>query len=106
MSAAAAIGALGDGQGLVEVVGTGPLAQEVRRRLGERVRRGHPDARPAAIIETTGEAAAVEAALQRVEDLGTVVLAGPLPNRPHALDLYEDLHVRGLTLVGVPPDEA
>jgi threonine dehydrogenase-like Zn-dependent dehydrogenase len=102
MNAATAIASLPDGEGLVEVVGTGALADEVRRLLlRERVRLPRADERPTAIIETTGKPAALETALQRVDDLGTVVLAGPLPTRPLALDLYADLHVRGLTLVGV-----
>ena len=100
MNAATAIASLPDGEGLVEVVGTSALADEVRRLLGERIRLPRADERPTAIIETTGEPAALETALQRVDDLGTVVLAGPLPTRPLALDLYSDLHVRGLTLVG------
>lgn len=99
MNAATAIGSLPKGEGLVEVVGTGTLADEVRRLLRDRVRLPRPDERPTAIIETTGEPAELEAALQRVDDLGTVVLAGPLPSQPLALDLYADLHVRGLTLV-------
>ncbi|MEY2522866.1 MAG: hypothetical protein QOJ66_1431 [Ilumatobacteraceae bacterium] len=103
MNAATAIASLPDGSGLVEVVGAGALAGEVRRLLGERARVPRMDERPTAIIETSGEPAALETALQRVDDLGTVVLAGPLPTRPLALDLYVDLHVRGLTLVGVSP---
>lgn len=106
MNAAVAVALLADDNGFVEVVGTGGFADEVRRLLAKRARPAHRDARPSAIIETTGEPAAVKAALQRIADLGTVVLAGPLPSQPLALDLYTDLHVRGLTLVGVSPDEA
>ena len=104
MSAAAVISALANNEGPIEVVGSGALADNVRRLLAERVRRTLPDIRPATIIETTGEADALLAALERVEDLGTVVLAGPVPNRPLAVDLYADLHVRGLVLLGVPPE--
>ena len=104
MSAVLAVEALGSAQGPVEVVGTGVLADEIRRVLGQRVWAGPPDTRPSAVIETTGEAAALMGSLQRVADLGTVVLAGPLLARSLDLDLYEDLHVRGLTLIGVLPD--
>jgi threonine dehydrogenase-like Zn-dependent dehydrogenase len=101
----AAVALLADDKGLVEVLGAGAFADEVRRLLADRARPASEHARPSAIIETTGEADAVAAALQRVADLGTVVLVGPLPSEPLALDLYTDLHVRGLTLVGVSPDE-
>jgi hypothetical protein len=105
MSAAALVGALAEGEGRVEVVGSGTLADELRLLLGERVRPAVPEARPEVIIDTTGEALALIAALERVDDLGTVVLAGPVPSRSLDLDLYTDLHVRGLVLVGVPPDK-
>jgi hypothetical protein len=55
------------------------------------------------VVETTGEPMEVVAALRRAPDLGFVVLAGPLPEQPPAIDLYGDLHVRGLTVVCVPP---
>lgn len=60
-----------------------------------------PGAEP--VVETTGQPMEVEAALRRAPDLGTVVLAGPVPEQPPAIDLYADLHVRGLTVVCVPP---
>lgn len=96
----AALAALPTAGGAVEVVGEGGLARTLRRRLGL----GAPDplVRPSAIIETTGDHDAVQQALRRVADLGTVVLAGPPPAAAVALDLYADLHVRGLTLVGTP----
>ena len=87
-------------EGWVEVVGEGELSQDLKARLGSRA--DHDRAkRPGTIIETSGEAAAIAAALQRVDDLGTIVLAGPVPAKPIALDLYGDLHVRGLTVVGI-----
>lgn len=84
----------------VEVIGAGAFADELRARLDDRARQ-NADARPCAIIDTSGEEAALVAALQRVDDLGTVVLAGPQPASPLTLDLYADLHVRGLTIVGL-----
>jgi hypothetical protein len=85
------------GTDAAEVVGAGPLADALRARLAA------PAAPPAAIVDTTGDAAAIADALARVDDLGTVVLAGPPPDGPVALDLYADVHVRGLTVAGVPP---
>jgi len=96
------VAAIGSAAGSVEVLGDGAFARALRARLGT----GIPpagDARPAVVVETSGDAAALGAALARVDDLGTVVLAGPVAGaEPVALDLYADLHVRGLTLVGVP----
>lgn len=64
-----------------------------------------PDQRrpPELVVERTGTADGVRAALAQVADLGTVVLAAPL-SAPVELDLYADLHVRGLTLLGAAPD--
>jgi threonine dehydrogenase-like Zn-dependent dehydrogenase len=105
LSASAAIAAAGDPAGYVEVVGAGTLAAEVRQLLGERIR-PTGDTRPTVIIETTGELSMLTAALLRVDDLGTVVLAGPVPQVPPAMDLYGEFHVRGLTIIGVPHDSA
>ena len=106
MSAAAVIALARSGNGPVEVVGTSALAEELRQVLGERILPTQSGQRPQVIVETTGEAAALEAALQGVADLGMVVIAGPSPPGPVALDLYTDVHVRGLTLAGVPSGEA
>jgi len=92
----AALAALPPGATPIEVVGDGALARALREHLGTRA----AGERPAAIIETTGDPDAIRAALARVDDLGTVVLAGPEPQAEVALDLYADLHVRGLTLAG------
>ena len=89
-------------EGAVEVTGDSELARELRERLASRSpQRGLP---PDAIVETTGEPDVVRAALERVDDLGTVVLAGPVADAAVSLDLYADLHVRGLTVVGVPAE--
>jgi hypothetical protein len=85
----------------VEVLGASALAQTLIAQLGGRHVRG--GGRPAVAIETTGELHLIEDALKRVADLGTVVLAGPSPRGPVTLDLYADLHLRGLTLVAVSP---
>jgi hypothetical protein len=99
------VAVIGAAPGPVEVLGDGPFARALRARLGAGAPAG--DARPAVVVETSGDPAAIGAALARVDDLGTVVLAGPAAvAEPVALDLYADLHVRGLTLVGVPVNAA
>jgi threonine dehydrogenase-like Zn-dependent dehydrogenase len=92
--------ALPAGGGPLEVSGENALAQALRERLG-----GDPPGatRPRVVVETTGGGDAIRAALARVADLGTVVLAGAIDRAPIELDLYADLHVRGLTIVGVAP---
>ena len=59
----------------------------------------------AVVVAETGEPAEIERALAQVEDLGTVVLAAPVTETEAMIDLYADLHVRGLTLVTAPPDD-
>ena len=86
----------------IDVVGAGIVASATRS-----VPAGIPNCppaarRPAAIVEATGEAANIREACGRVEDLGIVVLAGETNRRAVELNLYPDVHVRGLTLVGVP----
>jgi hypothetical protein len=87
----------------VEVTGAGELAAAIRAELG--VPREPGEERPGTVVETTGDAAEIQAALARVRDLGLVVLAAPLASGAPDLDLYADLHVRGLTVQGLaePP---
>ena len=99
---AAAAAAIPPGRQSIEVTGDGPLAHALREMLGSAADPGTGDARPAVVVETTGSPEAIRAALERVADLGTIVLAGPVAAAPVALDAYPDLHVRGLTVVGVP----
>ena len=87
----------------VEVTGDGPLAIAVRRLVEQSAQPVTNGMRPSLIVETTGTVAAFRPALERVADLGTIVIAGPIPDAPLAIDFYEDVHVRGLTLIGVPP---
>ena len=88
------------GRGPVEVLGAGTLADRLRERLAPLPA---PDrGRPRTVVETTGEPAQLARAFELVDDLGTVVLAGPLQGGA-AIDLYADVHVRGLTLVAIPP---
>jgi hypothetical protein len=89
------------GSAPIEVIGDGALAEELRKRLEDRGLTPSCN-RPLAIIDTIGEEAVLVASLKRVDDLGTIILAGSTPPEPVTLDLYSDLHVRGLTIVGVP----
>ena len=95
----AVLAVLPDG-GPVEVTGDGALAVALRERLDDRP----GGAEPAVVVETTGDAAAIVAATERVAADGTVVLAGPSPDAPVLMNLYADLHGRGLTVIGVPPE--
>jgi hypothetical protein len=89
--------------GPIEVIGTGVIAAIVRRLTsgGQTRRRG--GARPHSIVDTTGDPAEILAATQRLADLGVLVLAGEARGRPVAIDLYPEVHRRGLRLVGVAP---
>ena len=96
--AAAAVAATGPRP--VEVTGSGALASAIRTELD--VTQGGSDEQPGTVVVTSGDVAEIQEALARVRDLGLVVLiAAPTPDAPR-LDLYTDLHVRGLTVVGVP----
>jgi threonine dehydrogenase-like Zn-dependent dehydrogenase len=103
-TAAAAVAAVADVGGAVEVTGAGLVAAIARQRLEADGRLAQPGAAtPAAVVETTGDPATIVAATQRVRDSGTVVLAGEPVGRSYDLDLYPEVHVRGLRLVGRGP---
>ena len=93
-----AVAAAGDGP--VAVTGSGFIAQDARRRLAAGGRLAAAGERsPAAVIETTGDPRAVVAATRQVRNLGRVVLAGEPLDRAYPLDVYADLHLRGLHLI-------
>lgn len=91
----------------IEVLGQNSLGNELRRRLGAgaprspRRARLHRHAAPLAVVETTGTAAAVTSALTRVATGGTVVLAGERVSPKLPVNLYPDVHVRGVRMIGV-----
>lgn len=89
-----ALDALEAADGGVGVHGNGPLAAELRRRYGPAT------SCPPIVIETTGTTVGIVTALADVADLGHVILAGPDDADGPDLDLYADLHLRGVTLVG------
>jgi hypothetical protein len=87
--------------GPVEVVGDGQLADTLRARLGlgSATDRG-PAPRPAVIIDTSGSPEWIKQALRRLDDLGTLVLTRAVGGDV-SLNLYDDLHFRSLTIMGV-----
>jgi hypothetical protein len=91
----------------VAVTGAGFVAFEARRLLRGQGRLAPDDAEfpPAAFIETTGEPSVVREATERVRTMGTVALAGEPLARPYDLDLYPDIHLRGLRLLGIARPE-
>ncbi len=82
----------------VAVSGTGCIASIARRELGP-PSNGERQSAPKAWIDFTGD---MTQATTTVGDLGLVVLAGAGPD-PGPVDLYRDVHVRSLRLVGVAP---
>jgi hypothetical protein len=80
----------------VHVPGRGATAAEIRRRLGLAL--AEAPSQPRIWVETTGDASALVTALGGVMDLGTVVLAAPARQPTIAIDLYRDVHLRGLHL--------
>lgn len=99
----AAAAADGAAPGRVEVTGVGFVAEHVRRLLS--VARQPDEAgetpRPAVIVDATGAGDVIEAATRRLDDLGTLVLAGESAGRRFPLNVYADIHSRGLRVVGV-----
>ena len=109
--ARAAVDALPEGTDLaVDVTGSGVVASSIRSvlpasaaPLPRGARRGaHPE-RFLAVVDTTGSSAVIMAAATRLADGGTIVLAGPSASPPSPVNMYSDVHRRGLRLVGIPP---
>jgi threonine dehydrogenase-like Zn-dependent dehydrogenase len=89
----------------IEVTGNGVIALQVRALLAHSSSadyRSHGIEQAAAIIDTTGDPEVIVDATRRTANLGTVVLAGEALGRTAEMNLYPDVHVRGLSLVGVP----
>jgi threonine dehydrogenase-like Zn-dependent dehydrogenase len=95
--AAAAVGSADS----ATVLGTGTVARQIRRLLAERGLEPPDESAPAVIVEATGKPGSLAGALAQVAPLGTVVVVGEYPQGVEAVDLYADLHGRGLTLVGL-----
>jgi hypothetical protein len=93
--------------GSVEVTGSGLIARQIRILIGDAAAPGvgssAPVGCPGAIVDTTGDPAVIVSATRRLADLGTLVLAGETLGRRTEMNIYSDVHARGLTLVGVAP---
>jgi hypothetical protein len=87
----------------IEVTGSGLIARNVRAIVGDTAAVGGGHRRPEAIIDVTGDPSVIGDSTRRLADLGTLVLVGEALGRRTELNLYPDVHVRGLTLVGVAP---
>lgn len=88
-------------RGTVEVVGHGLIAAYIRSLVA--LRDAPAGERPSAVVDTTGDPELIRAALERVCDLGTVVLAGEGAGRTLDVDMYSTVHKRGLIVAGVAP---
>jgi threonine dehydrogenase-like Zn-dependent dehydrogenase len=84
------------------VIGNGLIAQQVRAFIGDAFRTGDVE-RPQAIVDVTGDPTVIADATRRLADLGTLVLVGEGLGQKVELNLYPDVHHRGLTLVGIAP---
>lgn len=95
MNRDAIVGAIPPGRGSVAVEGEGARAAAVAELLGDLMHGQEP---PRAVVVADGGVDAIAAALGRVADGGAVIVVAPTPESA-PLDLYADLHVRGLELV-------
>jgi hypothetical protein len=96
----AAAAVVGLPRGSVEVTGSGLIARLVRALVGEA---REAKARPRGIVDTTGDSDVIVDATRRLADFGVLVLACEVGTWPVELNLYSDVHLRGLTLIGVAP---
>jgi hypothetical protein len=85
---------------VVEVHGSGAIATAVRSLVGNMASRAS-DSLDAA-VDVTGEPARIIDLIRRLVPLGLLVLAGEPIESDLDLDVYEDVHRRGLHIVGVP----
>jgi hypothetical protein len=85
----------------VRVEGVGLVAEMIRRSVADHGAASVRPTRPAAIVDVTGDPDRIIEATRLVGDLGTIVLAGESLGRRLDLDLYADVHSRGLTVRGI-----
>ena len=85
--------------GVVEVAGDPLLAARLRARVGPRVAEDE-SAHPTVVVDATGSPHVIRSALRRLVDHGLLVLTTELRGNLEALNYYEDLHRRSLTVVG------
>jgi D-arabinose 1-dehydrogenase-like Zn-dependent alcohol dehydrogenase len=89
----------------VDVIGEGLLAALMRRLLGDRIQ---PNS-ASAIIDTTGSPELIAQATVNLPRRGALLLAAPTRADDAMMRTYADIHVKGLSLIGVrwsgsPPD--
>lgn len=103
-AAHAARSALLPGERQIEVWGRGAVALATATALGVEPGDGglRGTTRPVVVVETTGDPVLFEAATRALADLGTLVLVGEPAGRSLSLNLYSDVHSRGLRIVGIP----
>lgn len=92
-----------DGSGPIEVHGHGIVSELIRAILSDQtvMPATGDDPRPAAIVDATGDPVMIVEMTRRLADRGTLVLVGEPLGRSLGMELYPDVHVRGLRLVGV-----
>lgn len=83
----------------VLVTGDGLVAETTRSSLT--ATRCHEEAYDA-VIETTGDEEIIRSALERLPPFGLLILTAPSP-KPPIINLYPDVHVRGVKIAGVAP---
>jgi hypothetical protein len=86
----------------VRVHGRGLVAALVRQLVAANSSIGAPEGLHA-VIDTTGRPDVLLAATRELANGGLLVLAGEPLGRHLTIDLYPDIHRRGLQLVGVAP---
>jgi len=86
--------------GPLEIIGNGITARGLRSLIPASSLEGPPGV----VVDLTGDPANVAAATRRLRDLGTLFLAGFSGGRSLDLELYPDVHLRGLRVVGAPLD--
>jgi hypothetical protein len=84
-----------------QVTGDGIVAVLVRQALG--VDGAESPDRPSTVVDTTGDPDVIVEATRTLDDLGLLVLAGETLGRASDIDVYPDLHSRGLRVVGAGP---
>jgi hypothetical protein len=93
----------------VAVTGSGIVASSIRALLhGPSVLRDETDSEgnfpvsPLSVVDTTGSPSVIMSVANRLVGLGTLVLAGARISDPSPINMYSDVHKRGLRLVGIP----
>ena len=87
-------------RGVVEVAGDPDLAGKLGAELGTFVADDEASS-PTVVVDATGSPHVIRGALQRLADPGLLILTVQLRGNLGHLNYYEDLHRRGLTVMGI-----